>query len=573
MFVGQHWYSFGAFRLEVGERRLLRGGHTVPLRSRSFDTLLALVENSGRLLERDELMRLIWPDSTVDDSNLTQNISVLRKILGTETEGTPYIVTVPGKGYRFVARVEAALEGSIAVLPIANLSSDPELDFFCDGLAEEIIDALAQVKGLRVIGRASSANVGLKGLDDSEIGNKLGVATLVEGSVRKSEGRLRIAVRLTRASTGFQLWSEHYDRELGDAFAIHDDIVTAIVAHVRKTILGRRTPSRLKRPTENREVYQLYLEARYQFAREFRHLERAVELLERALELEPDFAHGLALLGLALTDLCHYGLAPFEDTLPRAEDAVSRALELDDSLPGAHRALGIIRSTFYWDWPGAHLAIERARQLDPGAARVHLAYAIFCLAPVGRLEEAEREMRIAVDLDPLAPRCSRAFAQVLFFSRQYDAAIGQLRHTLEFETDFPATRNLLATVYTAMGRPDDAIHERQIHLQRRGQPEQAEEMGRIYTSEGEEGVFRWLAKKQLLRLKAGKAHPYGLALLYAWLDEREPALEWLEEAFARKGSLTLWTKVHPWLDNLHGEHRFEALLDRLGVNPSQNPNQ
>ena len=195
------------------------------------------------------------------------------------------------------------------------------------------------------------------------------------------------------------------------------------------------------------------------------------------------------------------------------------------------------------------------------------AYAIHFLAPVGRLEEAERELRIAVDLEPLARRYSGALATILFWSRQYDAAVGQFRHTLELEsTDSHLTRTLLAAVYTAMGRPDDAIHERQIELERQGQPQRAEEMGRIYTSEGEEGVFRWLAESQLLRVKAGKADPYSLALLYAWLDDKGPALDWLEEAFARKGGLILWTKAHPWLDNLHGEPRFEALLDRMGFN-------
>ena len=233
-------------------------------------------------------MRLIWPETTVDVSNLTHNMSVLRKILGTEGEGTPYIVTVPGTGYRFVARVETSLEGSIAVLPFVNLSSDLELDFFCDGMTEELIDALAQVEGLRVIGRTSSANVALKEMDDSEIGKKLRVATLAEGSVRRSEGRLRIAVQLIRASTGVQLWSQHYDRELGDVFAIQDEIAAAIVAHVKKAILGPQTPSRLKKPTENQEVYQLFQQARYHYANEGSRgsrqgLKRAVELLERAL--------------------------------------------------------------------------------------------------------------------------------------------------------------------------------------------------------------------------------------------------------------------------------------------------
>jgi serine/threonine-protein kinase len=560
-------YRFGPFRLDVNERRLWRGDLSVPLRSRVFDTLLVLVENSGRLVKKTDLLRLVWPDSTVEESNLTHNLSVLRKALRTEAADTSYIVTIPGKGYRFTAPVDVPIERSIAVLPFTNMSSDPEQSFFCDGMSEELINALTQVEGLRVVARTSSFEFRGTNVDVRQVGERLGVSLLLEGSVRKFGNRVRVTAQLIRASDGSHLWSERYDRELSDMFAIQDDIANAIVAHVSAAVLGTLPSPRIKRPTQNQAVYHLYLEARHHRARENAEgTARAIELLRRALALEPTFAAGYALLARCYTTLCIYGLAPGDDVAAQAERAAARALELDDTLADAHRALGSIRSGCFWDWTAAQHAFERSLRLDPRAPGPHRAYAANFLAPLGRMAEAEREIRIAVDLDPLSPLESRLLAQILFWSRQYDAAVQQLRHTLELDASFPMTRTLLAAVYTSMGRPDQALEERVAELQSMGRPAAAEELHRAYDAGGEEAVLRSQVESGLLRVKTGRAHPFSLALLYSQLNDRESAFDWLETAAGQRGGLTLYTKVHPWLDNLRADARFDRYLDRMGVN-------
>ncbi len=558
-------YSFGPYLLDVGERRLLRDGQPVPVRPKIFDTLRALVENNDRLLHKEELMAMVWPDTTVDESNLTHNLSVLRKILGQSRE-TQYVVTVPGRGYRFTAPVEATLEGSIAVRPFANMTPNPDQDFFCDGVAEELIDTLAAVEGLRVVGRTSSFDRRLRDLSASGVGERLGVSSILEGSVRQAGERLRISAQLIRTSDGTQLWSEHYDRELGDVFEIQEDIARAIVEHVRTKLLAPHPGPVVPRYTDNPEVYRLYLEARYCVNQQTEsRLQQAIRFLDRALELQPEFARGHALLGACYANLLAYGFLPVDETVVKAREAVHRALELNDSSVLAYRALGLV-STFQWDWSTAQRAFLRALQLDPDNSTAHYSYGNHFLSPVGRVEEAELQIRAAVDLDPLVPVFSQGLCQILYYTRRYEEAIEQARHTLALEGDYPIVRSLLAASYSAMGRTDEAIHERQVHLRSTGRAEEAEAIGRIYAKNGEPGVLRWMVDWQLKRASDGEDRSASLAILYAWLDEKETALVWLEDAVRAKLGPVLWTKVHPAFECLRGEPRFQELVDGMGVN-------
>ncbi len=558
-------YVFGPYLLDVGQRRLLRDGRPIGMRPKIFDTLRALVENNDRLLHKEELMAMVWPDTPVEESNLTHNLSVLRKILGQSKE-TQYVVTVPGRGYRFTAPVEVSLEGSIAVRPFANMSPDPDQAFFCDGVAEELIDTLASVEGLRVVGRTSSFDRRLKELSASSIGEKLGVATILAGSLRKAGDRLRISAQLVRTSDGSQLWSEHYDRKLGDVFEIQEDIARAIVDHVRTKLLDSHPGPVVARHTEDQEVYRLYLEARYCLNQQTEgRIRQAMSVIGRALELEPDFARGHALLGVCYANLAVYGFLPVEETVAKAEEAVRRALALNGASVLAYRALGLL-SALRWDWPEAQRAYLRALQLDPGSSTAHYSYGNHFLAPVGRVEEAEREIRTALDLDPLSRTFSQGLCQILYYTRRYEEAAVQARHTLELEEDYPLVRSLLAACYSAMGRTDEAIHERQVRLRHADREEEAAAMGRIYAKEGEPGVFRWMVDQRLKRATDGDSRSASLAILYAWLDEREAALSWLEDALDAKLGPVHWAKVHPAFDCLRDEPRFQELLDGMGVN-------
>ena len=558
-------YAFGPYVLDVGQRRLLRDGRPVAMRPKIFDTLRALVENNDRLLHKEELMAMVWPDATLEESNLTHNLSVLRKILGQSKE-TQYVVTVPGRGYRFTAPVEVSLEGSVAVRPFANMSPDPDQAFFCDGVAEELIDTLAAVEGLRVVGRTSSFDLRLRGLSVSAVGQELGVSAILEGSLRQAGDRLRISAQLIRTSDSTQLWSEHYDRELGDVFEIQEDIARAIVDHVRTKLLDPHPGLVVARHTDNQEVYRLYLEARYciPYQTEGR-LRQAISLLNRALELQPDFARGHAQLGACYANLLAYGFLPVRETVAKAEEAVHRALELNESSVLAYRALGLV-STFQWEWSRAQRAFLRALQLDSGNSTAHYSYGNHFLAPVGRVEEAEREIRTSLELDPLSPTFGQGLCQILYYSRRYEEAAVQARHMLALEEDYPIVRSLLAACYSAMGRADEAIHERQVHLRNAGREEEAEAIARIYAQKGESGVLRWMVDQRLKQVNSRDVRSSSLAILYAWLDEKEPALFWLEDAVKARLGAVLWTKVHPAFDCLRNEPRFQELLDGMGVN-------
>ena len=250
-------YAFGPFLLDAAERRLLRRGRIVPVRPKIFQTLKVLVENRDRLVHKDELMAMVWPDTNVAESNLTHNLSVLRKILGQDGE-TQYVVTVPGRGYRFTAPVRTPVGGSIAVRPFANMTPDPDQDFFCEGLVEEVVEALVRVDGLRVVSRTSSFDRGLSRLSAPRFGRKLGVAAILEGSARRSGDRVRISVQLIRVADGIHLWSRHYDRVLGtiSEIQVQEDVARAIARRVKVEL---RTPNarRARRlRADNQEVWR-----------------------------------------------------------------------------------------------------------------------------------------------------------------------------------------------------------------------------------------------------------------------------------------------------------------------------
>jgi TolB-like protein len=263
-----HIYEFDDFRIDPRARLLLRRGEPVPLTPRVFDTLLYLVQNHGKVLQKEELMTKIWPDAVVEENNLNQNVSTLRRVFGESRGENRYIVTVPGHGYRFAAHVvENNTEGpstqsqqTIAVLPFVNISADPENAYFCEGLAEELLNALARLEGIKVAARTSAFVIGDKNKSVNEIAAALGVKSILEGSVRRSGNRLRITAQLVNAADGYQLWSERYDREMRDIFDVQDEITLAVIDALKVQLLGKDKAALLKRYTDNTEAYQLYFE-------------------------------------------------------------------------------------------------------------------------------------------------------------------------------------------------------------------------------------------------------------------------------------------------------------------------
>ncbi|MGI8734580.1 MAG: winged helix-turn-helix domain-containing protein [Pyrinomonadaceae bacterium] len=481
-----HIYEFDDFRLDGNERVLMRSGQPVSLTARVIDTLLCLVRHHGRLLRKDELMAEIWPDTVVEENNLNQNVSTLRRMFGESRGENRYIVTVPGRGYRFVARVvengdelSQSPPQTVAVLPFVNMSADPENAYFCEGLAEELLNALARIEGIKVAARTSAFAFGDKNASVNEIAAALGVKSILGGSVRRSGNRLRITAQLVNAADGYQHWSQSYDREMGDIFDVQEEITFAVVAALKVQLLGKEKAALLKRYTQNTEAYHLYLKGRYFWFKstpqEFR---KSREYFQRAVAADPAYTLGYFGLASFYGFASSWGMMPPEQGWPPMEAATMKALALDDSLAEVHHGLAALRWVYYRDWSAADQAFQRAIELNPQVGAIHSHYSIF-LSVIGKLDEAIAEGELALDLDPLAIRLHRNQAMRYYFARRYDEAVRQYEDALELDPNDASLREELGDVYAQLGRHQESIAEWQKAISLAGDVELAAMVARV----------------------------------------------------------------------------------------------
>jgi len=418
-------YEFGEYRLDPRQQLLTdRSGAPVDLSPRAFDLLQYLLAHAGALVDKTALLKAVWPNVVVDENNLSQHISALRRALSEGEDGRRYILTVPGRGYRFVAEVtrnetqppadapqtsptsrapkapdSAAPRASIAVLPFTNVSGDPSNEYFGDGMAEELIHLLSRVPGLKVPARTSSFAYKGKNVDVRQIARDLGVATVLEGSVRSAGQRLRITAQLIDAETGYHFMSQSFDREAGDIFKLQDEIaagiVTSLMLHMNVALqqLAARSP-----PTSDVQAYQLYLLALSIGARGSAEVTlRAIELLGQAHELDPRFAHALAVRATLRVALIFYG---YPDAVPQAEREARQALLLDPGISDAHSALGLV-SAVRRRWLEAEEHFRAARQTHRGSGLLH--YTAFLSASVGYRRRARDILLEEYQRAPAAP--------------------------------------------------------------------------------------------------------------------------------------------------------------------------
>jgi adenylate cyclase len=572
-------FQFGEFFLNVAERRLSRRGESVPLTPKVFDTLLLLVHNAGHLVEKEVFLKHLWPDAFVEESSLAQNISVLRRALGDEGNGDGFIKTVPKRGYRFVAQVKLSRErpeqlsppndASIAVLPFANLSADTSNRYFCDGLAEELINALARLERIRVVARTSAFSFKGKEADVREIGRKLKVSTVLEGSVRKSGNRLRITVQLINAANGYHLWSERYDTQMQDIFEVQDEITLAVVDALKLKLLGNEKSAILKHHTEDPGAYLFYLKGQYYrwktAPEEFR---KCSDYFERAVNADPSFALGYFGLNSYYGYGSAWGVLHPDEGWPKAYAALIKALELDDTLPEAHLSRAAFLLVHDRNWAGAEREIKRVLGLNPKLAEIHHLYSFYFLAR-GQNDHAIGEARIALESDPLSLIYGRSLGMCLYFSRRYDEAAAQCRETLELDQGNGSVHELLGDIYERQGRYGEAVAEWQRVAVLTGDSELAARLGRACAETGLAGAACERARRKLEQAseKAGKGE-YVPAVEYAraWarIGDGEQAFNWLEKACLERNAFSLLLNGDPHYDNLRGDERFGRLRQLVG---------
>jgi adenylate cyclase len=465
---------------------------------------------------------------------------------------------------------------SIAVLPFVNLSRTDEFEYFADGLSEELLNVLAKIRGLRVTSRTSAFSFKGKDIDIPTIAQKLGVGHILEGSVRTAGKRVRVMAQLVEVAADSHIWSEMYDRELDDIFAVQDDIAQSVVNELRSRLLGAPADEKVAKEaaakviaevqeatrgrSENPEAFRLYL--RGQFLRV--HLTRdsvaqAVACYEEALKLDPDYALAWAGLARAVSDQIGQNFVNREEGYAKATHAAARAIELEPDLAEAHIARGWILRAWDWDWKGAEASFERALALAPGNAMAMNAAANL-FGNLGRLEDATTLLKRAVGLDPLNVAANRNLGLYCLASGALDEAAHALDLTLQLSAMGGLTRTWRAMVEVSRGRLDEALAEAQAEVSdifrlvalavvraRRGERAQSDEaLGELVA-------------------RHGKDSPYQVAEVYGQRDEPDKAFEWLERAFASRDPGISYIKIDPFLVPLHADARWRPLLERMGL--------
>jgi TolB-like protein/DNA-binding winged helix-turn-helix (wHTH) protein/Tfp pilus assembly protein PilF len=635
----QRWYEFGPFRLDTSEHSLLHDGQVVPLEPKVFNLLKVLVQNSGRLVEKDELLKEVWPDSFVEEGNLNRNISILRKALGEDSSGKPYIETVPKRGYRFVAGVKkiagngfetidtepvdqdsqpkapdllqagaerdlgprgtlwtrrwlvlgglvALLLGallyvssrrhtmdatrpeikSIAVLPLQNLSGDPTQEYFADGMTEALISSLAQVRALRVISRTSVMN--FKGTQKPlpslpEIARELKVDGVIEGSVQRDNGRVKVMIQLIHGPTDTHLWARDYERALTDVLKLQGEMARAIAEEVRIQVTPEDRARLASAATVNPAAHEAYLLGRYHL---WKHIiddhKRAISHFERATQIDPSYATAYAGLSLAWQKLGVQS-GSFKEVEPQARVAARKALGLDNRLPDAYVCQGHLQMLYDWDWKGAENSFRRALELDPNNLDAHYHYA-FLLMALGRFPESITEIQTAEQLDPLSHQVQATFGRILLHAGKADEAVRRLQQAIEREPRSAQAHYRLGQVYEQMGRYTEAlaIYDKAGIL--RGDPPDnppfLATLARVYARMGKQSEA-----KRLLDGVKNQPRLDFVASAYAALGDREEAFRLLFGMVEKREDLMFSVKTDPQFASLHADPRWPELLRRMNL--------
>jgi TolB-like protein/DNA-binding winged helix-turn-helix (wHTH) protein/Tfp pilus assembly protein PilF len=626
--------SFGIFEVDLRSAELRQPGSAIKLQDKPLQILALLLEHPGEVVTREELQQRLWPNGIIVDFEHSINAAVkrLRQALGDDAEHPRFIETLPRHGYRFIAPVEPAapvddrqsedaarkaalrrrialgaailiaiaallfafnLVGlrdrvvraaravgepplriqSVAVLPLENLSHDPEQEYFADGMTDELITSLAKIGSLHVISRNSVMLYKRQRKPTPQIARELNVDAVVEGTVLRAGNRVRITAQLIQANPEKHLWAESYERDLGDVLALQSEVAGAIANEIQIKVTSQEQARLASARPVNPDAHEAYLKGRYYWnLRSTEGAKKGLENFQQAIEKDPGYA--LAYTGLAdcYILLGGYGSMARKEAYARAKEGALKALELDETLGEAHVSLGQAKIDYDWDWVGAEKEFKRAIELNPGYASAHHRYSAY-LSAMGRHNEAIAEAKRAHELDPLSPMINATWGLVFFNARRYDEAIAQLRSTLDLNAGFSQAHLYLCWAYEQEKLYEQAISEYQkvIALQH-GDPRLSLNLARLYAAVGkktEAGNIMSRAEEVLKRERApcGGGAAIAYVALYAAVGDTDQALAQLEKSYEDRCEFLVHLKVQPLFDPLRSDARFQDLLRRMNFPP------
>jgi len=568
-------YRVGDLVVDLAAGVVKRGEETVALSPLTFHLLVALVRRAPQAVRRQDLLATVWPNEFVNEDTLWQRVRLLREALGDVAEKPRYLASVRGWGYKIVPIVERLEDQpapirALAVLPLANLSGDPQQEYFADGMTETLISQLAKIRALKVISRTSVMHYKHAERRLPQIARELGVDAVVEGTALAAGGRVRVSVQLIRAATDEHLWAEIYDRELEDVFALHADLATSIAGEIRALITPEERERLASHHRVNPAAHELELRARY-FLAKFTpsDLDRGIAYFEQAIGQDPLFAEAHSGLAVACTLRAvplggELTLARHRELFGKGKAAAKQALAIDDTLAEAHAALGLILLFHDWDWQGAERALECALELDSNSGLAHLFRAALAATTLDGTR-ALREMRRAIELDPLNLYVRAEAAEGCYWIRDYAQAVEYASQALDLDPSFPRAHFVLGRVREAEGRIAEAIAEYEkagVITAGAGAARRALHQG------GPAGYHRWTLRAGITGMpRAGSLseRPVYRARIHARLGEFDEAMKYLENSYAQRDCLLALLKVNEWYDSLRSDARFADLVRRVGI--------
>jgi TolB-like protein/DNA-binding winged helix-turn-helix (wHTH) protein len=618
--------SFHPFQLDPENHCLWRGEERLQITPKAFDVLRYMVEKAGSLVTQEELLEALWPNTFVNPEVLRKYILEIRRVLGDRAENPVFIETVTKRGYRFVAPVTeeptadtparnatqefpspalslsgqeaasakktkrhlafsallvllgaAVIVGyfwrarsgmnspnntSIVVLPFADMSPGKDEEYFSDGLTEEMINDLAKVPGLKVVARSSAFQFKGKNEDLRSVGQKLGVANILEGSVRKDGDHVRISAALIKADDGFQLWSETYDRDVGQVLTAQDEIARAVRSALQVRLMnGESAALPVGGRATNSEAYQAYLQGQYFIARgqDKEDLDQALSYAEQAIKLDANYAPAWAQRSQVLESLAAVAMIDNTDGYRRARESAEKAIALDPNLATGYLAMGLVQINHDWDWEGADTSLKKAGLLEPGSAPVIGARA-YLARNLGRTDEAIELYQQAIALDPLRANYHVALGYVLALLGRYTEAKTELQKTQELNPQLAGLHLTRGKIFLSEGRPQEALAEMQKET---AEWEKLWGESLAYFALGRRADSDNALKKLIATHQDDCA--YQIAEVYAYRGETEKEFEWFERAVRQRDPGAPELKINPIMKNLRQGPHYAELLKKMNL--------